>query len=104
MSRRLLDVDPLTKTTQFLHVDVDGTAVIESIQDAQDIIEFNEKASRLHDKKNEMWFIGSIPIQLCQKWAVESGTKVFSKEWVQVAKQKVQHPDYRKLNPNNIKL
>lgn len=104
MSKRFLEHDSLTKTTQYLHIDVDGKAVIESIQDAQGILEFNQEAAKLHDKKKDMWFIGSIPLQMCQKWAQEHRVKVFSKEWMTIAKQKVQDPDYRKLNPNNIKL
>lgn len=102
--KRLLDYDFATKTTQYLHVDQDGKAVIESIQDTTDVLEFNQRAAELLDKKRDMWFIGSIPIQTCQKWAKESGTKVYSKQWMAVAKRRIQEREYRKLNPNNIKL
>lgn len=104
MTKRFLDYDEVTKTTQYIHVEPDGNAVIESIQDAQDILDFNEAAAKLLDKKKDMWFVGSIPLQMCQQWANEYKVKVFSKEWMVIAKQKVQDPDYRKLNPNNIKL
>lgn len=104
MQKRFFDYDPYTHTTQFLHIDTDGTAVLESIQDVDDILDFNQRAANLLDKKKEMWFLGTIPLQLCQKWAEESGTRVFSREWMQVAKLNVQKPEYRKLNPNNIKL
>lgn len=104
MGKRLLDYDPLTKTTQYLHSSSDGDYVIESIQDAEGILEFNEKAAGKFDKRRNMWFVGSIPVQICQQWAQEAGVKVFSKEWAKIAKQKVQLPEYRKLNPNNIKL
>jgi len=102
--KRLLDYDPLTKTTQYLHIDQVGKAVIESIQDTTDILEFNQKAAALLDRKKDMWFVGSIPIQTCQKWAKESNTRVYSKEWMVVAKRRIQEREYRKLNPNNIKL
>lgn len=104
MGKRLLDYDPLTKTRQYLHSSSDGEYVIESVQDAEDVLEFNHRAANVLDKKQDWWFIGSIPIQLCQQWAQEAGVKVYSKEWMVTAKKKVQLPEFRKLNPNNIKL
>lgn len=104
MSKRLLDYDAVAKTAQYIHTDAAGQSVIESIQDVEDLIDFNAEAAKVHDPKKDMWFVGSIPLQICQRWAQESSTKVFSKEWVKVAKSKVQERDYRKFNVNNIKL
>jgi len=104
MGKRLLDYDPLTKTHQYLHSSSDGEYVIESVQDAEDVLEFNHRAAGALNKKQDWWFIGSIPIQLCQQWAQEAGVKVYSREWMAIAKKKVQLPEFRKLNPNNIKL
>lgn len=104
MKKLPFDYDHWSKTQQFLHVDTDGTAVLESIQDVEDIFEFNKRRADLLDKKKEMWFIGTIPNSVCLQWAQESGTKIYSKEWMQVAKRNVQLPENRKMNPNRIKF
>lgn len=102
--KRILDANPEAKIMQYMHIDVDGKAVIESIQDATDMLEFNQRAAELLDKGKDMWFIGRIPLVKCQEWAQEAGVKVFSKEWMLIARRKVQERDNRKLNPNNIRL
>jgi len=103
MARRFVDYDPGTKTTTYLHSS-DERYVLEAVQDVEGILEYNQEIARNHDKKKERWFIGTIPLQICQQWAQESSTKVFTKPWVEYAKKRVQNPDFRKLNPNNIKL
>jgi hypothetical protein len=104
MKRLNFDYDPLTKTSQYLHVDYDGEAVLESIQDVEDIFDFNADMSKIHNKKSNMWFIGTIPNSICLQWAQESGTRLYSKEWMEVAKKKVQMPENQKMNPNRIRL
>jgi hypothetical protein len=104
MKKLPFDYDPLTKTTQFLHVDQDGSAVLESIQDVDDIFEYNKAKADLLDRKKDMWFIGTIPNSICLKWAQESGTRIYSKEWVEVAKKNLMLPENSKMNPNRIKL
>lgn len=104
MKKVFFDYDPVTKTKQFLHVDREGTAVLESIQDVEDIFEENKSKADQLDKKNDWWFIGTIPNQVCFQWAQESGTRIYSKEWMEVAKKKVQLPENSKMNPNRIKL
>jgi hypothetical protein len=102
--KRLLGYDPETKTTDYIHLDGTGRAVIESIQDVEDSIRFNEFMGERLDKKDERWFVSHIPNHLCLKWSQECGSKPFTKEWVEYAKKKVQDRDFSKLNPNNIKL
>ena len=104
MPKYHFDSDPLTGTTQYLHVDQDGTCVLESLQDASDIIEHTKRRADLLNRKKDLWYIGSIPNQLCLQWAQESGTRIYSKEWMQVVKRNIQLSEYRKFNPNNIKL
>lgn len=106
MAKYTLDYDPETKIRSVLHTDLDGPEemVIESIQDADDIIDFNAKAAEKFDKRKDWWLIGSIPLTLCQQWARESATKVFTKEWQEYAKKQMNDPDYAKLNQNRIKL
>lgn len=102
--RRLLDYDAETKTTDYIHLDGTGNAVIESIQDVEDSIRFNQFMGDRLDKKNERWFVSNIPNHLCVKWAQECKSKPFTKEWIDYAKKKVMHRDFSKLNPNRIRL
>lgn len=104
MARRLFDHDPKTGITEYWHDGDAEQAVIQSIQDCEDIILYNESMRGHLNRKADWWHIGSIPLATCQKWAQESGTKVFSKSWQEIAKRKINDPDYRKLNPNRIRV
>ena len=105
MPSYLLDHDPLTSTKNVLHTDhVTGEMVIESIQDAEAVVEYNARMAPHLDKKQDWWFVGSVPLQVCQQWAQESGTRVFTRDWQEYAKKQLQMPEYRKLNVNNIRL
>jgi hypothetical protein len=100
----LLDYDPETKTTEYMHLDGTGQAVIESIQDVESSLEFNAVMADRHDPKGERWFVSNIPNSLCLKWSQECGAKPFTKEWTEYVKKKVMDRDYAKLNPNRIRL
>ena len=102
--KRLLDYDPDTKTTEYIHLDGTGQAVIESIQDVESSIEFNALMADRHDPKDERWFVSNIPNALCLKGSQECGAKPFTKEWIEYAKKKVMDRDFSKLNPNRIRL
>lgn len=104
MPKYHLDYDPETKTRQILHTDQDGNAVLESIQDVEDILEYNADRAKRLDKKQDAWFIGTIPNSICIKWAQESNTRIYTKEWMEYARKQVQSSDYSKINPNRIKL
>jgi len=104
VSKSILSYDPETKTTDYIHLDGTGQAVIESIQDVESSIEFNAFMGEKHDPKNERWFVSNIPNHLCVKWAQECGAKPFTKEWMAYVKKKVMERDFSKLNPNRIKL
>lgn len=104
MKKLPLEYDYVTRTEQFVHVDEAGNAVLESIQDVEEIFEYNQVRAETLDKKKDMWFVGTIPNNLCLKWAQESGTRIYSKEWMEVVKKKIQLPENRKMNPNRIKM
>lgn len=105
MSKRvLLDYDAETQTTEYMHLDGTGQAVIESIQDVESSIEFNRFQAERLNKKDERWFVSNIPNHLCLKWSQECGVKPFTKEWIEYVKKKVQSAEFSKLNPNRIRL
>lgn len=102
--KRLLDNDPESGFSEYIHLDGTGKAVIESIQDCEPVLEYNAQMAQFHDKKADWWRIGSIPLSICFEWAKECGAKPFSKEWQAYAKKKMNHSDYSKLNPNRIRI
>lgn len=104
MARYIIDHDAGRQQTDYLVTDTDGSMVIHSVQDAQDIVDHNARMAEHLDKKQDWWFIGSIPLSICHQWSQECGAKPFTKEWQKYATKQVQLPEYRKLNPNNIKL
>ena len=102
--KRLLDFDPETGITDYMHLDGTGKAVIESIQDVEPVLEYNAQMAEFHDKKADYWRIGSIPLSVCFEWSQECGYKPFTKGWQEYAKKKINHSDYAKLNPNRIRV
>ncbi len=104
MPKAVLDHDAETGTTEIMHFEKDGRQIIETIQDCTDVVEYNRSLEGNLDKKKDWWHIGSIPLATCQKWAQESGTRVFSKEWQEIAKRNMNLPEYRKLNPNRVRV
>ncbi len=104
MGRILLEHDVQTKQTTYLHRDPDGGYVQEIVQDAEEIIKYNAEKGKRLNRKGNWWFVGSIPLTLCQRWATESGTRVFTRAWQEYAKKQVQLPEYRMLNPNKLRI
>lgn len=101
---KVISYDPATRTQEIMHFEQTGKNIIESVQDCDDVLDFNASLEGNLDKKSDWWLVGSIPLGVCQQWADESGTKAFSKEWQEFAKRKMNDPDYQKLNPNRIKM
>jgi hypothetical protein len=81
-----------------------GKSVIESVQDVEPFFERSKRLADGLNKKEEWWYIGSIPDVVIMQWAQECGHKPYSKGWMQYATKQLNDRDYRKLNPNNIKL
>lgn len=102
--KRHLDYDPVTKTQEVIHLDGTGRAVIESIQDVEGILEMNALEAEFFDKRRDYWKVGSIPLSFCFDWARETGTRPFTREWQNAIKRFLHDRDFRKLNPNNIRL
>jgi len=102
---RFLDHNEFTGITTHMTTDQKlGLNIIESVMDVEPIIDFNREAAEKHDKTQNWWFVGSIPPILCEKWAQECGHRIFSKGWQEYSIKQLNSHNYRKLNPNNIKL
>lgn len=105
MAKRLLDVDPLTGiTTYFEHDHRTGTNTIETVQDMEPFLDRSKMLAKTLNKKEDWWAVGSIPDTLIIKWAQECGARPYSKAWHDYAMKQLNSAEYRKLNPNKIRI
>jgi len=102
---RILDHDPFTGvTTYFEHDPVTKKNIIQYSQDIEPLIEHNKRQAELLDKSKSWWTIGTVPNSLLLKWTQECGKPMYSKEWQQYALKQLDSAEYRKFNPNKVKL
>ena len=103
--KRLIDTDPLTGIKTYHEFDsVTGQNVIESVQDVEPFFDRSKLLASGLNKKEEWWPIGTIPDVLIMQWAKECNAKPYSKQWHEYAMKQLNSADFRKLNPNKIKL
>ena len=91
-------------TTYFEHDSKARKTILNHVQDVEPFIEMNKYLAEKLDKKKTRWFIGHTPDTLHLKWQEECGHKVYSKEWMRYAAKQMNKPEYRKFNPNGVKL
>ena len=96
-------LDTVGDVTTVFHRDR-GSTILEHIQDVEPILEENKARAALHDPRQEWWFIGKIPNATLLKWTNECGKRFLSREWHEYARKQLNKSDYRKLNPNKIRL
>jgi hypothetical protein len=102
---KLLDYDPFTGLrTYFEHDPKTGKNTIQYQQDVQHILDANQFEAKALDKTKSWWKIGTIPNNLIMQWSVECGHPPYSKDWQEYSRKKINSPEFRKLNVNNIKL
>ena len=102
---RLLDFDPFTGIkTYFEHDPLTNKNTLRYEQDIEPIIESNKHDAQFLDKKKSFWKIGTIPNNIVMQWSQECGHLPYSKEWQEYAKKQLNLSDYRKFNPNKIRL
>lgn len=103
--KRVLDFDPLTGVTTYFEPDLENNRnIITYSQDIDPIIEMNKIQAQSLDKKKEWWYVGTIPDSVVMKWAMESKTKPYTREWMEYAKKQLDSSEYRKFNQNKIKI
>lgn len=109
MNKRVLDYDPLTRTTTYhAYDDATKTTWIEEVQDVEPYIERN-KRTQAHDVggamgmndyfrqgvKNGWAHVATIPNGVIHKWLVEKGVNLYNKDhWPKVRKL-LNDPDWR---------
>lgn len=103
--KRLLDHDEFSGITTFHEYDHSSKkTVIESVQDIDPILAINKANDGSLKKKENWWYIGTIPNVTILQWSKECGHNPYTKEWNEYAKKQMQKAEYRKLNPNKVRF
>lgn len=103
MHKRILDVDPFTKTITYHHYDeLTDETIIETVQDVSPFLERNKRLRNDEDYKkrgikNEWWHVGSIPQVIQEKWLREYGIDCFNKDHWPRVRRLLNDPEYRYL-------
>jgi hypothetical protein len=100
---KLVDYDPFYGISTYYKTQ-DGKGILTEVQDVEPFFDVNKRIGEGLNKKSNFWLVGEIPMNICYKWSVECGHKMFSKDWQEYARKQLKHPDYRKFNQANIKL
>ena len=105
MSKRLLDYDPLTGTKTFFEYDHSTQrTTIETEQDATYAFDRSKMLADTLNKKEDWWSIGHVDDVMIMQWAKECGCKPYSKEWHAYAMKQLNKSEYRKFNPNKVRV
>lgn len=110
MSKRILDYDPVTRTTTW-H-DYDPLTKVTTISKSQDVSHILERNKTLHRDdqykrdgiKKEMWHVATIPLGIIEKWLREDGIDVFNKNHREAVKRKLMDRDnqYLRTSPGGF--
>jgi hypothetical protein len=102
MTRRLIDVDPLTRVATYHHYDHSTEeTVLESVQDVAPIVERNKALQNADDKgwapSRELRRAATIPDIIILKWRNELGIDVFNPDHWPAVKRLLNDPEWRHL-------
>lgn len=109
--KRLVETNPDTGVSIYHHYDSEtDETVIEEYQDCQPILERNKEANKNADlnklNKEDMWHMATIPNIIINKWLIEDGIEVFSKDpgMMKKVRQKLNSPEwaYLRTRPGRI--
>jgi len=85
MTKRILDYDPLSRTTTYHEYDaLTDTSIISEVQDIEPFLQTAHELRKDDDYtrngiRGEMWHYGHIPNIIVQKMLIEDGVDVFNK-------------------------
>lgn len=94
--------DPFNGIVTEYYAQMDGNIYIRKLQDVSSILEENKRQQNsFSDWKsgrfNSAVKIGSIPPHLAEQWAKEWGVQLFSREFNQLVKKRLNERDYKYL-------
>lgn len=81
-----------------------GERVIKYTQDVEPFIEATAKRAALLDKRENWWYVGTVPDVVQIQWMNECGHPLWSPEYRQYAIEQLNKREYAKLNPNRLRL
>src|SRR5262245_44099135 len=102
MTRRLLDVDPVTRVAEYHHYDAaSDRTVIETVQDVAPILERNKALRNADDRgwsaSYDLRRAATIPDIIILKWRKEYGIDVFNRNHWPAVKRLLNDPEWRYL-------
>lgn len=102
MTRRLLDVDPLTGVAEYHHYDpLADRTVVETVQDVAPILERNKALQNADDRGwspgHDLRRAAAIPDIVILKWRNEHGIDVFNRDHWPAVKKLLNDPEWRYL-------
>ena len=103
MSKRLIEYDPLTRTSLVSNYDEQtDTLTLTTEQDVEPILDYNKSLQNDSDYtrkgiKNEMWHYACIPNVVIEKWLNEEGFNIFDKNNDKALFKKLNSPEYKYL-------
>lgn len=98
-----IDYDPFYGISTYHKRDGNKDIFVE-VQDIEPFKDLNKSIASNLDKKKNFWVIGEIPLNICHQWSIECGHKMFSKEWQEYSRKKLNDSDYRNFNQAKVKL
>lgn len=102
MTRRLLDVDPLTGVATYHRYDsLTDETLLESVQDVAPVLERNKALQNEDDKgwsrSRELRRAATIPDIVIMKWRNEYGVDLFNPDHWPAVKRLLNDPEWRHL-------
>lgn len=104
---RRMSVDQLRSMPRTVRMDYEargadtGVLRIERKQDVEHILKAIHAMPDLMTRRqvagSGMKYVGSVPNLIAVKWATESGTRLYSKEWLEYARKQMDKPEWSKL-------
>lgn len=88
----------LSGVVETVLADSDGNVTITTEQDCEPILDGNrELANGGFSRRQDMWPVASIPLNLIEKWRNEEGIDVFDPNCADALKRKLNSIEYRYL-------
>ena len=94
--------DPFTNVTTEYYAKPDGNIHVRKFMETKTVVDGNKRSQNsFSDWKSNRFgavqTVGRVPTLLAENWAKEAGVRMFSKEFNELVKRKLNNPDFRYL-------
>lgn len=106
MSKRLLDIDPVTGLIEWFHEDATtGECAVEYEQDTSAALDFNKSMqAESWDKRSEMWHAANIPAVVIMEWITKHGVDLYNPDHKAGVRRLLNSDEYRHLRVRNFTI